>query len=536
MAKVSAITYDMLTRIHHTFGSPLPGAVFYTSNESQLQGTASPTAPTYSRRRFLRRGTVIATVGLAGCNDEAKNDGGTNAPTSNEGNLTTSPQTITPSDKLTPTLNSTGPTPTPSPTAMGSPSWTATPSPTPTASSTPTTNVAKFTAEDGDSNDALGAAVALDGTTAIIGAPADEDPNGDTSGSAYVFERSTGRWRQQAKLVATDGDADDSFGTSVGVADDTALVGAPGDEDPTGSGSPSARAGSAYVFQRENGTCRQQAKLVATDRDSEDAFAASVAIVGNNALIGAPFDEDPNGRFDPGRGAGSAYVFERSNDTWGQVDKLADDDGTSGDAFGGTVAYDGDSVLIGAPGNEEPNGQHAGSAYIFERSSSGWNQQAKFAPTGGDAGDLFGAVALDGPTALVGAPGDEHPNGDSSGSAYVFERSAGGWSQQAKLAASDGDARDGFGTAVSWVGHIALIGAPLDDDHNGSTGGSAYLYERSNGRWTQEAKFTAWDGDSGDLFGESLELDSSTALIGASHDEDPNGNAAGSAYTFEGPR
>lgn len=119
----------------------------------------------------------------------------------------------------------------------------------------PTTSVpGKLTAQDGDSYDQFGDAVALagDGTTALIGAPNDENPNGEYAGSAYVFERAGGGWRQQAKLAAPDGDASDHFGFAVALAADgtTALVGAWNDEHPNGEAEWGYAGGSAYLFER----------------------------------------------------------------------------------------------------------------------------------------------------------------------------------------------------------------------------------------------------------------------------------------------
>lgn len=163
----------------------------------------------------------------------------------------------------------------------------------------------KLAADDGDSDDQFGASVAMssDGSTAIISARKDADPNGLEAGSAYVFRRAGSSWRQQAKLAAGDGDRGDHFGSSVAVAADgsTALIGA-GDDNPTGN-----RAGSAYLFSRRDGTWRQQAKLTADDGEAEDFFGRSVAVSANAsaAIVGAPGDEGQNIER-----AGSAYLFE----------------------------------------------------------------------------------------------------------------------------------------------------------------------------------------------------------------------------------
>lgn len=287
-------------------------------------------------------------------------------------------------------------------------------------------------------------------------------------------------------------------------------------------------AGSAYVFERGDDGWSQQAKLAAGDGDSGDRFGVSVALSGDTALIGAYQDEDPNGS-----DAGAAYVFTRNGTDWSQQAKLAPDDGDFGDLFGLRVAIDGDTALIGAPDDEDPNGEDAGSAYVFERGNDGWSQRAKLAPSDGVQNTTFGVgMALDGTTALIGNNRDIEPNGLYGGSAYIFENGQDGWSEQAKLAAEDGDQQDRFGEAVAIDGGTAVIGAGFDEDPNGSQAGSAYVFTDGTDGWSQQTKLTPEDGDSGDMFGRAVAVDGDTAVIGARWDEDPNGYRAGSAYVF----
>lgn len=154
------------------------------------------------------------------------------------------------------------------------------------------TQQAKLSAADGESNDFFGYSVSVSGNTAIVGAHMDDD-NGSISGSAYIFTRNGSTWTQQAKLLAADGVSDDYFGTSVSISGDTAIVGAPDDDD---NGSMS---GSAYVFTRSGSVWTQQAKLLPSDGESNDYFGRFVSVSGNAAAVGAPFDNVN----------GSAYVF-----------------------------------------------------------------------------------------------------------------------------------------------------------------------------------------------------------------------------------
>jgi PKD repeat protein len=175
--------------------------------------------------------------------------------------------------------------------------------------------------------------------------------------------------------------------------------------------------------------------------------------------------------------------------------------------------------------------------YAFEYGTDTWTQTAKLVATDGDAEDGFGtsiSVSADGATALVGTLDDEDPNG----SAYVFERSGGAWTQAANFVAADGDSQDGFGAtvALSADGTTGLVGAAGDDDPNGLNAGSAYVFDRAGGAWTQRVKLAADDGDNQDQFGRavSVSADGTTGLVGAMGDEGPSGGAdAGSAYVFE---
>jgi hypothetical protein len=144
--------------------------------------------------------------------------------------------------------------------------------------------------------DAFDGSVAFDAVTALIGAQQDDD-HGSGLGSVYVFTRTGGIWTQQDKLVAGDGAADDRFGISVSVDDDTALIGAD-QHDDKGDNS-----GAVYVFTRTGSSGIQRSKLTAPDGAEGDSFGASVALNNHLALIGAHGDDDS------GSDSGSAHVI-----------------------------------------------------------------------------------------------------------------------------------------------------------------------------------------------------------------------------------
>ena len=270
---------------------------------------------------------------------------------------------------------------------------------------------AKLVASDGAVSDSFGRSVALSGDTALVGAYFDDGGANRDQGSAYVFTRSGGVWTQQAKLVASDGAANDYFGASVALWGDTALVGAYGDAIGANTGQ-----GSAYVFTRSGGVWMQQAKLVASDGAATDGFGVSVALSGDTALVGA-YTDDVGVNSDQG----SAYVFTRSGVVWTEQAKLVASDGAANDYFGFSVALSGDTALLGAYGDAIGANMGQGSAYVFTRSGVVWTQQAKLVASDGAGNDNFGiSVALSGDTALVGAHLDDVGANSNQGSAYLF--------------------------------------------------------------------------------------------------------------------
>jgi hypothetical protein len=270
---------------------------------------------------------------------------------------------------------------------------------------------------------------------------------------------------EQAKLTASDGQADDEFGISVAIDGDTAIVGA--------YCSPGGNcAGAAYVYVRSAGVWTEQTKLVGSDTASGDQFGISVAFDGNTAVVGA----------DQANNSGSAYVFVRTGTTWSQQAKLTAGDGAASDGFGRerAVAISVDTVVVGAFSDDDA-GNQSGSAYVFFRTGTSWSEQAKLTAGDGSANDQFGwSTAIDGDTVVIGARRAENV-GVVTGAAYVFVRTGGTtWNQQAKLLASDGVVGDEFGYTVGVSGETAMMSAPFDDDVAANSG-SAYIFLRTGG-------------------------------------------------------
>jgi len=323
----------------------------------------------------------------------------------------------------------------------------------------------KLFASDGGALDYFGSSVSIDINTVIVGAP-EYNYSSNGFGSAYIFRYNGSNWMEEQELLASDGAEDDWFGYSVAIDDNIVIVGAPGDDD---NGSLS---GSAYIFTPNNvdpNNWVQQAKLTASDGAEYDWFGQSVSIDGNIVIVGAYADDDN------GSSSGSAYIFRYNGSNWVEEQKLLASDGAEDDSFGRSVAIDGNIVIVGADGDDD-NGSSSGSAYIFRYNGSNWVEQQKLLASDGTFGDDFGgAVAIDGSTIVVGAAGDMY-YGYRSGSAYIFYYNGSGWVEHEKLLASDVEEDDGFGSAVATSDKTVVIGTPTDEYYSDDPVGSAYIF------------------------------------------------------------
>ncbi len=474
---------------------------------------------------------------------------------------------------------------------------------------------AKLYAADDYRYDHFGCSVSIDGNVALVGAYQNDD-KGDNSGSAYIFSYDGVSWSQQTKLTSMDAAEGDMFGYSVSISGESLIVGAYNDDDQ-GSNS-----GSAYIFHYDGSSWVQQAKLTASDGVANNEFGSSVAIDGNDAIVGACYHSKP----------GSAYIYRYDGTSWTQQFKQLATGSETEDKYGCSVDVTDGLFMVGASRDDGTTDQ-SGTAYVFGEKNSldvravglseffvssgdkggpfshisksytltnngntplSWRvyvtqawldvsdtegmlevgastvitvalnsaandlpygiyndiisftnltddneettqrvklsiveppTQFKLFPDDAMSGNRFGgSVCIDGNYAIVGA------SGNSSGFAYIFHYDGSAWTQQCKLIPDDAEFNDNFGGSVFISGNVAIVGANSDDD-KGSNSGSAYVFRYNGMTWIQEAKLTAADGDNGDWFGQSVSIDGSTAVVGADYDDD-HGGASGSAYVF----
>jgi hypothetical protein len=361
----------------------------------------------------------------------------------------------------------------------------------------------------------FGQAVALDGETLAVGAV---DPscatgvNGNQTdrgcagaGAVYVFTRTGATWSQQAYLKASNTQASDSFGFSVSLSGDTLAVGAPQEYScATGVNGNQADngcvgAGAVYIFTRSGSAWTQQAYVKASNTNSHDIFGWSVSLSGNTLAVGAPNEQScatgingnqlDNGCGDQGDGAGAAYIFTRSDNVWTQEAYVKASNARIRHSFGIQVSLDLDTLAVGAPledscatginGDQSSNGCHnAGAVYVYTRTAGVWTQQAYVKASNIDVGNLFGdafglSVALKGDTVIVAAP------------------------EEASCA-------------------TGINGNQLD---NGcGRAGAVYVFARTNNIWSQTTYVKPLPPDSLDIrsdFGRRLAFDGTTLAVGA---------------------
>jgi len=311
----------------------------------------------------------------------------------------------------------------------------------------------------------------------------------------------------------------------VSISADTVVVGAPSDDHAGGT-----NAGSAYVFERIAGEWVEQAKLTASDAAAEDLFGCSVSISGDWIVVGAELDE-----YWGWTNAGSAYVFKRVDGEWVEKQKLIASDHMYYDYFGNAVSISGNTLVVGAYGDNQGDWAEVGAAYVFQLVAGEWVEQAKLTASDYSWDDEFGwSVSISGDRVVVGAHQDDFGWTVNAGSAYVFERQGAVWTQKQKFNASDLTTGDQFGHSVSVFDDTIVVGAWHDDHSGGTDAGSAHVFQWVDGVWLKQGKLTASDAADGDLFGCAVSVSGDTTVIGAMQDDHTGGVDAGAAYVFKG--
>ncbi len=263
--------------------------------------------------------------------------------------------------------------------------------------------------------------------------------------------------------------------------------------------------------------------LAASDAAATDLFGSSISVSGNTTLVGARQDACAAGLH-----CGAAYVYRFNGIAWVQDQKLTASDADAEDIFGSALSVSGDTAVVGALQDDCAAGDDCGSAYVFRFNGTSWVEAQKLTASDAASGDRFGGfLSVSGDTAVVSAFLDDCAAGIDCGSAYVFRFNGTSWIEEQKLTASDADAEDIFGSALSVSGATAVVGAISVDCTAGDDCGAAYVFHFNGSSWVQAPKLTASDAAASDLFGISVSVSGETAVVGAIFADCKAGNDCG---------
>lgn len=362
----------------------------------------------------------------------------------------------------------------------------------------------------------FGISIGMSADYLAVGAPGAAFGALNNAGAVFLYHRTDSGWAAEATLSASNAGPGDSFGQAVAMAGTTLLVGAPG-EDAAGSNAPDdntvSNAGAAYVFELSGGWS-EEAYLKLINSTAQDNFGIAVSVSGNRLAVGAPSEDSSAAGVggDPADNSltdsGAVLVFERSADGWLPSAYAKAGNPGEGDGFGisvsiddallavGAYREDGDAASTGAPGNDAA--VDAGAVYVFSAAGGSWRPQGFIKPTNVNVSDGFGsAVSISGSGLLVGSNGDDgggtgvnadqtESSASSAGAAYLWSLVGDAWQQTAFIKASNTDANDAFGSQVLLVADTAVIAAPLEDgaadsadqaDNSVENSGAVYVFE-----------------------------------------------------------
>lgn len=389
--------------------------------------------------------------------------------------------------------------------------------------------MARLDAAGGLSNAYFGSAVALDGDLLAVGASY-ADVNGvRDAGTVYLYARDAtapSGWAEIKKLISDKLEVGATFGQSVALHGDVLAVGAPSENIVGGSDN-----GVAYVFERNTGGANAWglAKKLSGTAGQFGRFGSDVALGDDVLVVGAQNATTLNAK------GGAAYLFSRAAG-WSEIQRVSNVDGAIGDLFGTAVALDGDTLVVGAEQADFTfvNGNQ-GAAFVYQRNAGGiWELFARLVADAPATGSKFGgAVAIDGDTVVVGAR--QAASGGSSpiasvGAAYVFERNIGGanvWGLSRRLDPGGGAAGDDFGVSVAIASDQIWAGADI-----AGASGYVFRYERNLGGasiWGQAERMEQPGLLIGESFGVDVAVSGAALAVGA-----PGRDAGHGAVYFPG--
>ncbi len=352
-------------------------------------------------------------------------------------------------------------------------------------------------------NARIGISCAISGNFAVVGADNDSVGSNANQGAAYVFEKVNGAWTQRARLVASDGTQNAYFGRSVAIDGDNIIVGAI--QAKVGAISQ----GAAYVFVRSGNNWTEQAKIFANDGASGEEFGHTVAIQGDLALVGVPKHKVGNNG-----GQGAVYVLTRSGASWTHLTQLKANDGAASDYFGYAIELRGNGLIVGAPNDDVGANEDQGSAHIYTKSGNTFTLQVKLMETALPNAHFGDAVSIDNDVAAVSSPG-VGISSNPTGWVTHFRRTGTTWEKLGFLYPPFGGVDIDFGFKVVIRGEYVLLSAASEDMDNMIDRGAAYLYRVGPNLNYMARKYVDPNGTHQSYFGYSIAFDGTNFLIGS---------------------
>jgi len=362
-------------------------------------------------------------------------------------------------------------------------------------------------------------------------------------------------WIEESKIKALEAETEDMFARDIDVSGDYAIVGSSGVIRKYSTGFGYDFSGAVYILKSDSGKWNILQKIAPANLDSNSYFGYSVAISGDYAIVGSPWEGQVIGGGQLVKSVGSAFIFKNDSGRWVLKQKITASDREPNDRFGYSVAISEDYVLVGGAFADEVDSvsgsmlPNAGSAYIFKNNAGVWTEIKKIRSSDLDAGDNFGhKVAISGDFVFVSAANEEHDeNGFNerykAGSVYIFKDNGGRWSQVQKIVAMDRNIDDCFGCSIAVSEDYALIGAygnseDLTGYNSIGEAGAVYVFKNDTGIWHGVQKIIASDRSTNSKFGYSVDIEGDFAIIGAEKNSYTTSSGqdiveAGAAYIFK---
>ncbi len=379
--------------------------------------------------------------------------------------------------------------------------------------------------------DSLGQAVALSGPHLLVGAPTDDNA-GAKAGAFYAFRHDGTNWVQSQKIVSPEG-AHSTFGGTISIDGNVAAIGIDNDVVPAAK---IRRAGKVHLYQYESDHWIHEQTLGDDGTDKNNRFGSAVAVSEGHLLIGAKYDDDR------ANNAGAVYAYCRVDGIWTPTQKLLPRDDYAAAGFGWFVAMEKSWAIVGAPGDDE-DGDSAGAVYVFRWSDGKWQAYQKLRASDGAAGRVFGgSIALDANTLVVGAPNRASESG-GPGAVYIFDLQNGRWVERQKLVALDRRSRseplrdvwefqrprngrvkaqlknqiqrsNDFGDRVSLDGDVLVVGARLDSSVSLPEAGAAYVFRKRWGMWVESQILRPTTAERYAAFGDAVSVSDGRIVVG----------------------